>query len=141
MSLGYGATKLIGQYPEGGKTSKEMSFFVVDNNDTGTLLEDLKKLGEVFQQDSILFIPKGTVDKKDKAFLIGTNKCSNNFLSYGQIMPFEGGKFGKTSKIYTSYVNGRPFIFEEVDETVLLPASGMGIWAMHETAKKDWTEL
>jgi len=141
MSLGYGATKLVGQYPEGGKTTKELSFFVVDIKDTGNLLRDLMKLGEVFEQDSILFVPKGTVNNESKAFLIGTNRCSNNFLSFGQKMPFEGGKFGKTSKIYTSYVGGRPFIFEQFVETVARPASGMGLWAMHNAAKLDWTEL
>lgn len=143
LSIGYGITKLSGRYPEAGKMSKELSFFIVDINDTGKLLNDLKKLGNMFEQDSILFIPKGTVNGDNKAFLIGTNKCDNNFLSFGQKELFHGGgKFGKTSKIYTSYVNGRPFIFEKVEEErVLTPGNGMGVWSLHLIAKKDWTEL
>ena len=141
LKMGYSVTRLIGQYPEGGKTSKENSFFVVDIKDTGNLLKDLKSLGKKFDQDSILFVPKGTVNGDDKAFLIGTNNCPNNFMGYGQKMPFEGGKFGRTSKIYTSYVNGRPFIFEEVDQEIVRPASGMGIWAMEVISEKDWKDI
>lgn len=137
----YSVTRLIGQYPEGGKTTKENSFFVVDINDTGDLLKNLKLLGKKFDQDSVLFIPKGTVNDDDKAFLIGTNKCSNNFMNYGQKLPFEGGKFGRTSKIYTSYVNGRPFFFEEVDREMTRPGSGMGIWAMEIISEKDWKDI
>jgi hypothetical protein len=141
LSKGYSVTKLMGKYPEGGKESKEISYFIVDIKNSGNLLNDMKKLGEEFEQDSILFIPKGTVNNNDKAFLIGTNHCKNNFLGYGQKHLFDGGKFGKSSKIYTSYVNGRPFIFEEYGEKMSPPASGMGWWYLNIVAGKDWKEF
>jgi len=140
-SLGYGVTSLSGKYPEGGSTAKENSFFVVDLKDSGKLLDNLKKLGEEFEQDSILFIPKGSIKGDDRAYLVGTNHCKNNWLGYGKTELFNKGKMGYDSPIYTSYVNGRPFIFESVDYDVLSPASGMGVWALHLAAKKHWTEL
>ena len=43
-SKNYSVISLLGTYPEGGKTTKEKSFFVVDVNNTGNLEKDLKKL-------------------------------------------------------------------------------------------------
>jgi hypothetical protein len=110
--LGYNITKLIGAYPEGGTVTKEVSYFVVDSKDKGTLKTDLQKLGEKYEQDSILFVPQGAITNKATATLIGTNHCKNNFLKYGTTLPFNNGKLGVTSPIYTSYINDRPFIFE-----------------------------
>ena len=141
LSKGYGVTKLKGSYPEGGTTVKEESFFVVDNKDTGKLESDLKKLGEEFDQDSILFIPKGSIKGEDKAYLIGTNHCENNWLGYGKKELFNKGKMGVDSPIYTSKVNGRPFIFEDVDISNLDPQSGFGHWMMELCANKDWKDI
>jgi len=142
LSKGYGATKLKGEYPEGGVKTKEESFFIVDNNDTGNLESDLKKLGEEFEQDSILFIPKGSIQGESKAYLIGTNHCENNWLGYGKKEIFgKGGKLGYSSPIYTSFVNGRPFIFEDVDMTNLNPQSGFGNWSVQLCAKKNWQDI
>ena len=138
---GYGVTSLKGVYPEGGKTKKEESFFIVDLNDTGDLLKDVKNLGKEFEQDSILYIPKGSINNEDNAFLIGTNKCENNWLGFGKKEFFKKGKLGVSSKIYTSKVNGRPFIFEHVGSEFQNPGNGMGVWAMNVMAKKHWTEL
>jgi hypothetical protein len=110
--LGYGITKVIGNYPEGGGSVKEVSYFVVDINDTGNLKQDLQKLGKKYDQDSVLFIPKGTIQGESKAYLIGTNTCCNNWLGFGRTEVFNKGKIGYGSPIYTTYVNGRPFIFE-----------------------------
>jgi hypothetical protein len=140
-SKGYGVTKLHGSYPEGGKTAKEISYFVVDLDDTGKLEKDLKAFGQEFEQDSILFIPKGAIQGDAKAELIGTNRCDNNWLGFGKKEVFNRGRMGYDSPIYTSKVNGRPFIFEEVGEEVLSPASGMGVWALHLIAEKDWQEI
>jgi hypothetical protein len=140
-SKGYGATKLHGTYPEGGETKKELSFFVVDLQDTGNLESDLKKWGNEFEQDSILFIPKGSIKGDDNAYLIGTNKCENNWLGYGKTEKFANGKLGSTSPIYTSKVNGRPFIFEDVGSKVLDSGNGFGTWSMHIVSEKHWTEL
>jgi hypothetical protein len=141
-SKGYGVTKLLGKYPEGGKSVTETSWFVVDLNDTGKLEADLKRLGEEFEQDSILYIPKGAIKIKGvTADLIGTNRCENNWLGYGKREKFAKGKLGYDSPIYTSYVNGRPFLFEGIGEEVKSPAGGMGVWYMHRLAEKNWQDI
>ena len=140
-SLGYGITKLMGVYPEGGRTQKEVSFFVVDLKDGGSLLKDLRKLGEEFEQDSVLFMPMGAIEGNGQAFLIGTNRCENNWLSYGAKNIFKTGTMGKESPIYTSKVGGRPFIFEEVGNEIPDPSSGMGHWAMRSIAEGNWEDI
>ena len=138
---GYGVTKLHGSYPEGGKTTKEISYFVVDLEDTGKLEKDLRKLGQEFEQDSILFIPKGAIKGDAKAELIGTNRCDNNWLGFGKKEVFNKGRMGYDSPIYTSKVNGRPFIFESVGEIIESPQTGFGHWAMHIIAHKKWKDI
>lgn len=138
---GYGITRLHGEYPEGGELQKEISYFVVDLHDVGNLEDDLREIGEYFDQDSILYCPKGAVQNKVKAYLIGTNRCGNNWLGYGKKEIFEKGKMGHKSKIYTSYVNGRPFIFETVGKGVPPPSSGFGHWSMVICSEKDWQDL
>jgi hypothetical protein len=141
-SKGYGLTQLKGTYPEGGKEAKEDSFFVVDLQETGDLLNDLKKLGAEFEQDSVLFVPKGAINGEgEKAFLLGTNNCPKGWPGMGKKDIFAGGKLGKTSKIYTSKVNGRPFMFESVLDKVYTPGSGYGWWSLHLAAAKHWSEL
>ena len=138
---GYGATTLKGRYPEGGKTSTEVSYFIVDLQDGGSLEQDMKKLGEEFEQDSILYVPKGSIQGTDKAYLIGTNRCENNWLGYHKTEIFNKGRMGYDSPIYTSYVNGRPFIFETVGNTIQDPGNGYGWWALNIAAKKPWKDL
>jgi hypothetical protein len=138
---GYGITKLQGTYPEGGKSKKEDSFFVVDLDNTGNLKQDLMKLGAEFEQDSILFIPKGAINGGPKAYLIRTNDCPNNWLGKGKKDFFHNGKMRMNSKIYTSKVNGIPFVFENVLEEIRNPGSGFGVWAMHRIAEKPWSEI
>lgn len=140
-SMGYGVTTIHGKYPEGGSETTETSYFVVDLEDKGDLKENMMRLGEEYEQDSILFIPKGAIQGEAKAYLIGTNHCPNNWLGYHKKEEFEKGRLGYDSPIYTSYVNGRPFIFEEVGKEIKLPASGMGVWAMHRVAEKSWEDI
>lgn len=142
-TLSYEVTAIKGRYPEGGVVTTEESFFIVDAHNRGTLEHDLRKLGEEFEQDSVLFIPKGAIVNKsdEKARLIGTNHCPGNWIKYGQSEPFNVGKVGHESPIYTSYVNGRPFIFEEVGDEYLRPGTGFGWWGLNIMAKKHWTEL
>ena len=140
-SKGYGATTLKGKYPEGGTVGKEISYFIVDLEDGGNLEKDMKKWGEEFEQDSILYVPKGAIQNKSKAHLIGTNHCKNSFLGYHKTDIFNKGKMGYDSPIYTSYVNGRPFIFEEISDTILNPGNGMGWWALNLIAKKHWKDV
>jgi len=60
----YDVVRVQGKYIENyGKPDAvevgENVFFVIDAYDKGELLKDFRELGEKFQQDSILFIPKG----------------------------------------------------------------------------------
>lgn len=137
----YGLIKLHGIYPEGGKNIKETSYFVVDLFDAGKLERNLKILGEFFDQDSILFIPKGAISNDIKAYLVGTNKCTNNWIGYGKKKIFSKGKLGYSSSIYTSFVNGRPFLFESIGEYIGMPGTGFGVWAMRSIAKDKWRNI
>jgi hypothetical protein len=144
LSKDYSVTQLKGQYPEGGKVTKEISYFVVNQNDLPQkdFFDHIKELGEYFNQDSVLLIPKEAIQNKTKAYLYGTNKCPKNQIGYGKKFEFEKGKVGYKSPIYTSFVNGRPLIFENVFLTEDgMPGTGFGIWAVHSMAKKDWREL
>lgn len=135
LSKGFSVTKLVGKYPEGGTTVSENSFFVADIKDTATLFNTLIELGEKFNQDSILFIPAGTVEGTAKAFLCGTNHEESNWLGYHKQQPFDVGRMGHENPIYTSYVRGRPFMFESVDSECIPPQSGFGVWAMNHELK------
>ena len=53
-SMGYGVTSLKGVYPEGGNTEKRKSLFIFVSQDKGSLLTDVKRLGEEFDQNSVL---------------------------------------------------------------------------------------
>lgn len=141
QAAGYSVTALKGTYPEGGTTTTEESYFVVDLRDRGRLETDLRHLGEIFEQDSVLFMPRGAINNEAKAYLIGTNHCENNWIRYGQTHTFDVGHLGHESPIYTSYVNGRPFIFEEVGRDYGLPGNGYGWWALHIAALKDWSQM
>lgn len=140
-SKGYGVTSLHGVYPEGGREGKEESFFVVNLPIDKNFIHIITDLGEEFDQDSVLIVPKGSVEDKDQAYLIGTNHCENNWLGYHKHNPFERGKFGFKSPIYTSYVNGRPFLFEDIGNEILNPGNGMGWWALNIIVKKHWSEI
>tara|TARA_Y100000004_G_scaffold70980_1_gene79804 strand:- start:42 stop:677 length:636 start_codon:yes stop_codon:yes gene_type:complete len=110
---GYSVTKIKGSYIEnyGDKSLErevgENSFLVIDINDKGNLKKTLMKLGEEFEQDSIIFGLKGS-----RADLIGTNKCPKGYPGYHKIDPQGGALFGKTGE-FMSRVKGRPFIFGE----------------------------
>ena len=140
-SKGYGATTLRGVYPEGGRVAKEISYFIVDLEDSGNLESDIKKWGEEFEQDSVLIIPKGAIQNTAKAYLFGTNKCKDNELGYHKKEIWNKGKMGYENPFYTSYVNGRPFMFEEVGDEHQHPGNGMGWWSLHAAAEKHWSKI
>lgn len=144
-TLGYGVTEVDGAYIEnfGTENAVEVTedvYFVVDLKDRGTLEKDLRRLGEQFDQDSIMFIPKGQM-----GMLIGTNHCTN-FPGYGNKIPFSSRSFGKPGEFMTK-VKNRPFIFEETflekkcNENYYSVANIMGKWAISHTAKTDWRKL
>ena len=112
QALRYGVTKIKGSYIENYGTPKakevgENSFIVIDILDKGTLRRDLLRLGEEFEQDSIIFGVKGR-----QGTLIGTNKCPNGYPGYHKTSKQGGAIFGETGE-FMSRVKGRPFIFSE----------------------------
>lgn len=117
LSMGYGVTKIIGTYIENYDTPmavkvKEESFIVVDLKDTGKLKDDLIKLGQEFDQDSITFSkPNGDY------YLISSNTCPMGYPGNGKVgVSVKLGKpfFGKDGEFYST-INGRPFVFENTD--------------------------
>lgn len=143
--LGYGVTEVDGTYIENfGKPNavevKEDVYFVVDLKDTGNLERDLRRLGEEFDQDTILFIPKGKM-----GMLIGTNHCAD-IPGYGKKMPFSSRSFGKPAEFMTK-VRNRPFVFENefinktCNENYYSVANIMGKWAITNTANKNWRDI
>jgi len=116
LKLGYSITRVKGTYIENFGSSNEKpvseeSFLVVDVKDKGTLMRDLIKLGEQFEQDSITFSEKGD----GNYFLISTNRCEDAYPGFGEVgkkKKLGKSMFGKSGEFH-SKVNGRPFVFED----------------------------
>lgn len=148
-ALGYGVTKIDGSYIENFGTPnarevKEDSFFVVDLSDRGTLRDDLRRLGEEFQQDSIMFIPRGG----ETSELWGTqpNTCLSEepFPAYGQVEVFNHRRMGVEGEFMTK-IRNRPFLFEQkaLSEAgpLFVPQGMSSRMGMAAAAKKHWTEF
>ena len=142
QSAGYGVTSMKGSYIEGYGTPTAVEvhediFFVVDINDSKKLRSDLTKLGEEFEQDSILFIPS----PGDDAMLIGTNRCPNGYPGYGKVLSFDKRSLGFEGEFFTR-VKGRPWKFfnEEIVECAA-PDGYFGKWACKTMAESDWRVL
>lgn len=147
QSMGYGVTSVKGAYIENYKTpdAKEVTenvFFVVDLKDDGKIEQSLRKLGEQYEQDSILFIPKGGKGSE----LIGTNHCENSYPGYGKKISFNDRKLGGKGEFMTK-VSGRPFVFESNLLEQVCPnnyyedANIMGKWATKEITKRNWKDI
>ena len=109
-SAGYGVTHVNGSYIENYGSPdqvevKEPSYFVVDLQDRGRLRQDLFRLGEFYDQDSIIFGEAG-----QQGILIGTSQRENSYPGYKVENPQGGAVFGKSGE-FMSRVHGRPFIF------------------------------
>jgi len=138
---GYGVISVEGSYIENYGSSDEIevgehTFFVIDLKDKGNLKEDLIELGEVFDQDSILFIPKGS----EKGMLIGTSKRQNSYPGYGVTKLLNSPVFGKEGEFLTR-VRNRPFIFESKIEIIPEPNGMMGRMACKIISKEDWKDI
>lgn len=138
---GYSITKVKGASIEnyGTEDAREVGeevFFVVDINDKGNLKKKLMQLGEEFEQDSILFIPKGA----EKGMLIGTNHCPNGYPGYHKIETLKHPIFGKSGEFMTR-VNGRPFVLDNITEEVLNLNTNNAKWGNSILANKDWKKL
>jgi hypothetical protein len=113
LSLGYGVTSVEGTYIENYMSDnqvevKEDSYFVVNLTDNPNFISHIKKLGEMFCQDSVLILEKGG----DVNYLFGTN--NSDFPGYGETIPVGNFKPGIESEFMTK-VGGRPFALESFD--------------------------
>jgi hypothetical protein len=110
LSLGYGVTSVKGTYIENYMSDnqvevKEDSYFVVNLTDNPDFISHIKKLGEMFCQDSVMIVEQGG----DNNYLFGTNK--SDFPGYGESSPVGNFKPGIESEFMTK-VGGRPFALE-----------------------------
>lgn len=136
-TYGYSTTSLKGVY-EGGK---EISYFITNDMESDDFFKRIIKLGEEYDQDSVLLIPKNAISNTgEKAYLYGTNKIGD--VGWHKKVVFNKGKLGTNSPFYTSFVGSRPFIFEEVGLTTNKRMfDGKGIWAMKTIANEDWNNI
>ena len=116
LSQGYGVTKIKGSYIENFDTPEaievvEQSLFVSNRYDDSEFKNNISNLGKEYEQDSVLFIPKGGKN----AFLYGTRE-GNDFPPLDQTIEVGNIKMGEESE-FMSRVGGRPFIFKEELET------------------------
>lgn len=116
-SKGYQLTVIDGGYIENPgteeeKTVTEKTFFVVNpkkGDDGGQLENELVKLGELYDQDSILTYRFG-----GKPTYIGTTHRPDADPSFGQQYALTSTEWGNPSGPYFSRVRGRKFAFKEV---------------------------
>lgn len=141
MAKRYSITTMIGSYienyqSEDEKEVKETIFFVVDIDDKGNLEKDITMLGEEFDQDSILFIPKGG----EGAYLVGTSLRDNSYPGYKKKSKVGRLQFGKEGEFMTK-VGNRPFKFESVKNgEIKLPEGYFARWGVEVEARKKWDE-
>lgn len=142
----YSVTKVKGAYIEnyGSDIAEEVGesvFFVVDIADRGNLEKTLRSLGREFNQDTIMFVPKG----QNKGILIGTKKdeYSNKWvdIKYLKKITLPKAVWGKEAEFMTR-VKGRPFIFEDFMMNMDLPKGGfLTRLGWNAISKKHWREL
>ena len=128
----YAAINVGGIYIEDGVPVKERSFFVYDISDKGTLLEDLIKWGGEFEQESILFVPKGGKE----GIIHGTSRCNNlgpDTIKRGQTINVGKRYMGKMNQYGTSTIRNRPWMFSESVEDFgeEVPAAGSMLNSMY----------
>lgn len=134
---GYSVTKVIGSYIENKGTddeteTNEESLFVcndkIDGDDFGELEMDLRKLGELYDQDSILVVPVGG----RKAYLVGTTHRDGVTPAYGEREIMGDGKYGNVTSPFRSKIRGREFAFESIQS----PKTMNGKWGNYVVANE-----
>lgn len=112
---GFGYFKMKGRYVKNFGTpdatpSDEESFLIIgkNGNDSGNLLSFLKKMGEKYQQESILYKPFDSTDAR----LVGTSHTSD-FLKFGQVMSVGTWHPNRAGEFHSVMKGGRTFAFEE----------------------------
>jgi len=119
----------------------ENVFFVVDLIDRGTLEKDLRTLGEEFNQDSAMFVPRGT----DRAVVWGTKKDefsdSYSWPRYGEPVALENAVWAGEAEFRTR-VKGRPFVLGDDLLEIPPPDTFFGRLGLYAVSKrKDWRSL
>lgn len=137
MHAGFSVTAVRGSYIEnfGSEDQKEVSehsFLVAprDEKSADSLESVLIKLGQEFDQDSVLIIKNG------KGELVGTSHRDNAWPSFGQREPVGGFKGGKAAQ-FMSRVNDRSYVFEEQE----YPGTINGVRGLQILALKHWSEI
>ncbi len=129
LEKGYGITKVEGSFienfdtPEAVKVS-ENSLFVSNRKDDDNFALKLARLGEKYDQDSVLIIPKGG----EGAYLFGTSK-TNDFPPYGDTFEVGNLKMGEEAEFMTK-VGDRPITFAENSLEVFEDLSRNTKWAI-----------
>ena len=105
LQLGYGVTKVKGIYPEGMKDeSSEESYLVVNRNNDANFLNNLLRISEYYNQDSLYYKERG----KTKGNLIGTNSCGwPEYHQKGEDSELKTG----TASNYMSRMGNKAFSF------------------------------
>lgn len=162
-NAGMSVTPVKGGYVENygssnAKPVNENSFFVVDTSDKGTLKKVLAVLGSEFEQDSIMFIPKGG----QNAFLLGTSPFTPSqghspYPSRGDVVPLDNLSFGTAQKynnkdkkwigdeskmpmFYSKKMN-KVFFFESTGKEHCPPDNPKSAAYCRHFAEKDWKTL
>lgn len=111
---GYNKCQIQGVFDEGNGTKPvtEISYFVWDTKNKGTILKDLIELGDKFEQHSITF-----AEANSDYRLIAANTKSAGVKSGTILATFKGTSFGDTkgSPSY-SKIRGRPFMWDNYKE-------------------------
>lgn len=115
IKLGYSVTAIKGVYKENyGKSDEievhEDSFIVFDHKGSNDLKDNLIKLGQKYNQDSVTY----SSVKDGKYYLIGTN--STGYPGMNKSVELGSAMFGKNGEFFST-VRGRPFVFESVDNS------------------------
>ena len=145
QSKKYNAIAVKGSYIEnfGASNAREVNenaFLVIDVDDKGNLLNDLKALGQEFEQDSVLFIQKGA----NLGILYGTSACPESYPGMGNKIVYNTRFLGKDGEFFTR-INGRPFSYLQVEPSELsehsYPKGFFGKWPCNTIANKKWEDI
>lgn len=143
LSAGYGVTAVDGIFVENYNTPQavevsEETFFVVDLRDKKFLKGFLEYLGDEFEQDSILWIPKG-ID--GGSYLVGTSP-TGAYPGKGNEIHMPILRLGRDNNEFLTRVKGRPLYFKEsgiISEDYAPNAISRAGW--NHLAKKPWNLL
>ncbi len=135
----FDVTSVKGAYVENygtpdAKTVGENVFFVSAPEDNRQLKAHLQQLGQKYEQDSVLYVPKGG----QRGFLIGTKE--GVWPGLGVENELANPVFGKAGEFFTT-IKGRPFVFQNKVEEQLLrdgPKGFFGEWSRFLSTAKYW---